>query len=71
MWLIGGIAIFIHTLRLKKKVSDKNLMKNSNYKFIMDADCTFRITNKEKKRYKWFRVLSYISVVLNISLLLL
>lgn len=66
IWLIFACIMFLHSIHSKKRMQDIDLKGHSTYIFMQDEDGTWRDTNKEKKRYKWFRRISYISVVANI-----
>lgn len=66
IWLIFACIMFSYSLHAKKRMLDTDLRDHSNSVFIQDADGTWRDTNKEKKRFKWFRRISYIAVVANI-----
>lgn len=66
IWLIFACVLFSYSVNAKKRMSDTDLKDHSNSVFIQDADGTWRDTNKEKKRFRWFRRISYIAVVCNI-----
>ena len=66
IWLIFACVLFSYSVNAKKRMSDTDLKDHSNTVFIQDADGTWRDTNKEKKRFRWFRRISYIAVVCNI-----
>ena len=66
IWLIFICIIFAYSIYAKKRMIDVDLKDHSCYAFIQDEDGTWRDTNKEKKRFKVFRIISYISVVGNI-----
>lgn len=70
IWLIFVCIMFSYAVKAKKRMLDTDLMEHSNNVFIQDADGTWRDTNKEKKKYKWFRRISYIAIVGNIICLL-
>ena len=70
IWLIFACIMFSHSVNAKKKMLDSDLRDHSNSVFVQDADGTWRDTNKEKKRFKWFRRISYIAVVCNIIIVL-
>ena len=55
-----------HSVNAKKKMLDSDLRDHSNTVFVQDADGTWRDTNKEKKRFRWFRRISYVAVICNI-----
>lgn len=66
IWLIFACIMFSHSVNAKKRMLDSNLRDHSNTVFIQDEDGTWRDTNKEKKRFRWFRRISYIAVICNI-----
>lgn len=66
IWLIFACIMFSHSVHAKKRMLDIDLMAHTNTVFMQDADGTWRDTNKEKKRFRWFRRISYIAVVCNI-----
>lgn len=66
IWLIFACIMFSHSVHAKKRMLDSDLRDHSNYVFVQDADGTWRDTNKEKKRFRWFRRISYIAVICNI-----
>lgn len=69
IWTIMSCFILGYSIHSKKRMTDIDLMKHSVYKYIQDADGIWRCTNKEKKKYKIFRIISYICVVPNIILI--
>ena len=71
IWLIFACILFSYSINAKKKMLDTDLRDHSNTVFIQDADGTWRDTNKEKKRFKWFRRISYVAVVANIIVILI
>jgi hypothetical protein len=66
IWVFASCFILSHGIKTKKIMQDIDLKEHSCDKFIQDADGTWRDTDKEKKRYKWFRRISYFSVIFNI-----
>ena len=64
--LIQTIILLTYTLRTKKQYNHKDLAKYNSYKFVLDADGIWRASNKEKKRYRWMRRISYICVICNV-----
>lgn len=66
IWLVFAILMFTHSINAKKRIQDIDLMAHSNTIFNMNADGTWYDTNEEKKKYKWFRRISYIAVIANI-----
>lgn len=66
IWLIFACVLFSYSVNAKKRMLDTDLRDHSNTIFIQDADGTWRNTNKEKKRFRWFRRISYIAVICNI-----
>lgn len=66
IWLIFACIMFSHSVNARKKMLDSDLRDHSNTVFVQDADGTWRDTNKEKKRFRWFRRISYVSVMCNI-----
>lgn len=61
--------MFSYSLNAKKRILDTDLKDHSNTVFVQDNNGTWRDTNKEKKRFRWFRRISYIAVVCNIIVL--
>ena len=66
IWLIFACILLSYSFKLKKRMVDTDLRDHSNTIFIRDADGTWRDTNQEKKRFRWFRRISYIAVIGNI-----
>lgn len=66
IWLVFACILFSYAMNAKKRMLDTDLKDHSNTIFVQDVDGTWRDTNKEKKRFKWFRTLSYIAVACNI-----
>lgn len=66
IWLIFACIMFSHSVNAKKRMLDSDLRDHSNTVFVQDADGTWRDTNKEKKRFRCFRRISYIAVICNI-----
>ena len=66
IWLIFACIMFSHSVNAKKRMLDFDLMKHSNTVFVQDDDGTWMDTNKEKKRFRWFRRISYFAVFNNI-----
>ena len=66
IWLIFACVMFSYSLNAKKRMLDTDLKDHSNTVFVQDSNGTWRDTNKEKKRFRWFRRISYIAVVANI-----
>ena len=66
IWLIFACIMFSHSVNARKKMLDSDLREHSNTVFVQDADGTWRDTNKEKKRFRWFRRISYVAVICNI-----
>lgn len=66
IWLIFACIMFSHSVYAKKRMLDFELREHSNTVFLKDDYGIWRDTNKEKKRFKWFRRISYIAVVCNI-----
>lgn len=54
IWLIFACIMFSHSVNARKKMLDSDLRDHSNTVFVQDADGTWRDTNKEKKRFRWF-----------------
>ena len=69
IWSIMSCFILGYSIHSKKRMTDIDMMEHSIYKYIQDANGTWRSTNKEKKKYKVFRIISYICVVANIILI--
>ena len=66
IWTIFACIMFSHSLNAKKRMLDSDLRDHSNTVFVQDADGTWRDTNKEKKRFRWSRRISYIAVIFNL-----
>ena len=66
IWLIFACIMFSHSVNAKKRMLDSDLRNHSNTIFVQDADGTWRDTNKEKKRFRWFRRISYLAVICNV-----
>ncbi len=66
IWLIFACILFSHSVYAKKRMLDTDLRDHSNSVFVQDDDGVWNDTGKEKKRFKWFRRISYIAVVCNI-----
>lgn len=66
IWTIFVCIILSYSCYAKKRMQDTDLKDHSCDLFQQDADGTWRDTNQEKKRFKWFRRLSYIAVIANI-----
>ena len=66
IWTIMSCFILSYSAHSKKRMTDIDMMGHSVYKYIQDADGTWRCTNQVKKKYKIFRIISYICVVANI-----
>lgn len=58
--------LLVYTLKSEKHYHDFNLAKYNSDIFVRDSDGIWRDTNKEKKRYKWLRRISYVSVICNV-----
>ena len=65
IWLFASIFIFFHVLVLKHKINDEKLMNNSIEHFEFCNLMYWKSTYKQKKRYKVFRIISYICCFLN------
>lgn len=66
IWLIFACILFSYSVNAKKRMLDTDLKDHSQTIFYQDLDGTWRDTNKEKKRFRWFRRISYIAVLANI-----
>lgn len=66
IWLIFVCILFSYSVNAKKRMIDLDLITHSDTVFIQGKDGIWRDTNKEKKRFRWFRRISYIAVVCNI-----
>lgn len=66
IWLFLACIMFSHSLKARKKMLDSDLRDHSNTVFVQDPDGTWRDTNKEKKRFRCFRRISYVAVICNI-----
>ena len=66
IWLIFACIMFSHSVNAKKRMLDSDLRDHSNTVFVQDDDGVWRDTNKEKKRFRWFRRISYVAVICNI-----
>lgn len=69
IWFIFACIMLLHSIYVKKRMIDVDLKNHVNTKFIQDKDGTWRNTNQEKKAYKIFRIIAYISVFANIVLI--
>lgn len=67
--LIQTIILLTHTMRAKKRYLHSDLARYNSYKFVLNADGIWRDSNKEKKRYRWLRRISYICVIANIIII--
>ena len=66
IWMVFVCIILAYSINSRKKMLDIELKEHSTYTFIQDEDGTWRDTNKEKKRFKAFRIIAYISAIGNI-----
>jgi hypothetical protein len=66
LWTIAACFILYYATKTEKKISDYSLSKHSNYIFFQDKYGVWVSKNKEKKRFKWTRRLSYLALVLNL-----
>ena len=66
IWSIFVCIILSYSCKSRQRMSDIMLKAHSCFLFEQDDDGTWRDTCKEKKRFKWFRRISYIAVVANI-----
>lgn len=66
IWMVFVCFILAYAIKAKPKMIDYELKEISCDIFMQDADGTWRDTNQEKKRFKWFRRLSYIAAIANI-----
>ena len=66
IWLVFACIMFSYSIYAKKKMVDTDLRDHSCNIFMQDADGTWRDTNQEKKRFRWFRRISYVAVIANI-----
>ena len=64
--MIQIIILLTYTLKSKKQYNDYDLATHTSDIFILDGDGIWRDSNKEKKRYKWLRRISYVAVIANI-----
>lgn len=64
--LIQMIILLSYTIKARKLYRDYDLAKHTSDIFVSDGDGIWRDTNREKKRYKWFRRISYVAVIANI-----
>lgn len=64
--LIQMIILLSYTIKAKKLFRDYDLAKHTSDIFEQDGDGIWRDTNREKKRYKWLRRISYVAVICNI-----
>lgn len=69
IWLIFACIMFSYSINAKKRMLDNDLKEHSTYVFMQDADGTWRDINKEKKRFRWLRRISYIAVIANINVI--
>lgn len=66
IWLVFVCIMFSYSLYAKKRITDTDLRDHSCNVFMQDADGMWRDTNQEKKRFRWFRRISYVAVIANI-----
>ena len=67
--IIFVLVILVNAIKTEKRCSDKKLCDLSIDKFTLDP-CDVMLTSwKEKKKYKIFRILSYIAIILNILMI--
>lgn len=66
IWTVFVCIILSYGCNARKRMRDTDLKDHSCDVFQQDADGTWRDTNKEKKRFRWFRRISYIAVIANI-----
>ena len=66
IWMLSVMFIFFYNLKYKKVINHEKLACNSSFKFELDQLMLWNNTLIEKKKYKVFRVLSYISSICNI-----
>ncbi len=67
IWVGASIFMFSYSIKAKKRMLDSDLMVHSTSVFNRNTVEEFWFdTNQEKKKYKWFRRLSYIAVAANI-----
>ncbi|MBR1677429.1 MAG: hypothetical protein IJ706_08990 [Clostridia bacterium] len=66
IWLIFGGIMLSYSIYAKKRMLDTDLRDHSSNIFMQDANGTWRDTHKEKKRFRWFRRISYFAVFANI-----
>lgn len=68
IWVVYAIKITMKTCNITYRIKDYKMKELSCYLYEKDKDNTFRNTGVEFKRYKVFRILSYITVVCNLSM---
>lgn len=66
IWLVFACIMLSYSIYAKKRMADTDLRDHSCNIFMQDADGTWRDTNKEKKRFRWLRRISYVAVIANI-----
>ena len=66
IWLVFACIMLSYSIYAKKRMADTDLRDHSCNLFMQDADGTWRDTNQEKKRFRWFRRISYVAVIANI-----
>ena len=70
IWLVFACIMLSYSIYAKKRMADTDLRDHSCNIFMQDADGTWRNTNKEKKRFRWLRRISYVAVIANIIVIL-
>ena len=66
IWLIFAHIMYLYSASAKKRMEDTDLRDNSIDVFVQDDTGLWKNTGKEKKRFRWFRRMSFIAVVCNI-----
>ena len=66
IWLVFACIMLSYSIYAKKRMADTDLRDHSCNVFMQDADGMWRDTNQEKKRFRWFRRISYVAAIANI-----
>ena len=64
--LVQAVILLSYTLKAQKYYFDRDLAKYNSDIFVLDGDGVWRDSNKEKKKYKYLRRISYACVIANI-----
>lgn len=71
IWMVMSIVITAYVIRLKKETENEKLSKNTFEKYVYNLQiCAYVNTSKEKRKYLFFRIFTYIMIVLDIICLI-